>query len=223
MPLPFCSCVATDLLLDPSSSGERYREVIEQNFNWTVFENDMKWQALADGFSPHVDRALEWLRNRAIDVRGHNLFWPSWRWLPEELQKHKHDPSALREIAKQHALDAVGHYKGKLPQWDVVNEPYTNHDLIDLLGGPRVMTDWFHFAQQADPDCKLFLNDYGILEGGPDGTHAQHFYNAIKTLKENGAPIHGIGIQSHFGAALPSPKQVPHAWTGLVSWACRLN
>jgi GH35 family endo-1,4-beta-xylanase len=124
------------------------------------------------------------------------------------LREHENDPATLREIAKQHALDVVGHYKGKLPQWDVVNEPYTNHELIDVLGGPAVMADWFRFAHQADPDCKLFLNDYGILEGGPEGTHAQHFYDAINTLKESGAPIHGIGIQSHFGAALPSPAQM---------------
>jgi GH35 family endo-1,4-beta-xylanase len=204
----FGSCIATDALLDPSAAGEKYRQIIEQNFNWAVFENDMKWQALADGLSPRVDQALEWLRSRSIDVRGHNLFWPGWRWLPPSLREHANSPARLREIARKHVMDVVGHYKGKLPQWDVVNEPYTNHDLIDLLGGPGVMADWFHFAHQADPDCKLFLNDYGILEGGPEGTHAQHFYDAIKTLKTSGAPIHGIGIQSHFGAALPSPMQV---------------
>ena len=90
----------------------------------------------------------------------------------------------------------------------MVNEPYTNHDLIDLLGGPAVIAEWFGFAHQADPSCRLFLNDYGILESGPEGAHTQHFYDTIKSLKESGAPIHGIGIQSHFGAALPSPMQV---------------
>jgi endo-1,4-beta-xylanase len=204
----FGSCVATDYLLDPSSDGRRYRDIVEKNFNWAVFENEMKWQALADGISPSVDQALRWLQDRKIDVRGHNLFWPGWRWLPEQLRKFQHDPHQLRSMSRKHALDVVRHFKGKLLQWDVVNEPYTNHDLIDLLGGPAVMVDWFNFAHQADPDCKLYLNDYGILEGGPEGAHSQHFYDAIKFLMEKGAPIHGVGIQSHFGAALPSPMQV---------------
>jgi endo-1,4-beta-xylanase len=204
----FGSCVAVDLLLDSSPDGAKYRDVVKKHFNWAVFENDMKWQALADGIPPELDQALQWLGDQKIEVRGHNLFWPGWRWLPEQLRKLEHDPEALRAIARSHAIDVVSHFKGKLPQWDVVNEPYTNHDLIDVLGGPAVMVDWFKFAHQADPDCKLFLNDYGILEGGPEGTHSQHFYQTIEYLKERGAPIHGIGIQSHFGAALPSPMQV---------------
>jgi len=204
----FGSCVAVDNLLDASADGDKYRDVVEKYFNQAVFENDMKWQALADGISPRVDQALQWLRERNIQVRGHNLFWPGWRWLPEQLRKFEHDAEELGAMAKSHAIEVVSHFKGKLPQWDVVNEPYTNHDLIDALGGPSVMVDWFKFAHQADPDCKLFLNDYGILEGGPDGAHSQHFYNTIKYLIDSGAPIHGIGIQSHFGAALPSPTQV---------------
>jgi hypothetical protein len=39
----FGSCIATDLLLDPSPDGEQFRQVIVSNFNWAVFENDMKW------------------------------------------------------------------------------------------------------------------------------------------------------------------------------------
>ena len=79
---------------------------------------------------------------------------------------------------------------------------------MDALGGRDVMVDWFKLAQQADPHCKMFLNDYGILEGGPQGAHAEDFYNEIQSLKNHGAPIGGIGIQSHFAAALPSPMQL---------------
>ena len=204
----FGSCVTVDHLLDPSPDAERYRKIVEQYFNVVVFENDMKWQALYGGISPRVDQALAWLLDRKIAVRGHNLFWPSWRWLPPQLKQTEDRPDELRAISKQHAIDVVSHFKGKLYQWDVVNEPYTNHDLIDLLGGQHVMVDWFNYAHQADPSCRLFLNDYGILEGGPEGAHSKAFYQQIQYLKDNGAPIGGVGIQSHFAAALPSPLQL---------------
>ena len=203
----FGSCVTVDNLLDPSADGDRYREIVDKYFNFAVFENDMKWQALYAGISPQLDEALNWLLQRNIIVRGHNLVWPSWRWLPTPLKQYQNDPEKLRQITEVHITNVVSHFRGKLTQWDVVNEPYANHDLIDLLGGGMVMIDWFKLAHAADPDCLLFLNDYGILEG-PDGEHAKSFYEQIKYLKENGAPIGGIGIQSHFAAALPPPTQL---------------
>jgi GH35 family endo-1,4-beta-xylanase len=204
----FGSCVTTDNLLDPSSDGDHYRQIVEKYFNLAVFENDMKWQAVYDGISPRLDQSLQWLLDRHIDVRGHNLVWPSWRWLPAPLKQFESQPDKLREITTKHITDEVSHFKGKLFQWDVVNEPYTNHDLINLLGGQQVMADWFKLAHAADPDTRLFLNDYGILEGGPDGAHSQSFYESIKYLKDNSTSIGGIGIQSHFAAALPSPMQL---------------
>lgn len=204
----FGSCVTTDLLLDPSPDGQKYRATIEKYFNRAVFENDMKWQAVYAGISPKLDQALAWLLDRNIEVRGHNLFWPGWKWLPPQLRQIEGNPDELRRVSAEHATSVVSHFKGKLPQWDVVNEPYTNHDLLDLLGGNRIMVDWFKLAHEADPECRLFLNDYGILEGGPDGAHSKSFYETIEFLKENGAPIGGVGIQSHFAAALPSPRQL---------------
>lgn len=204
----FGSCVTTDNLLDPSADGDRYREIVEKYFNRAVFENDMKWQALDGPVPPRLDQALQWLLDRNIKVRGHNLVWPSWKWLPKSLKPHESNPAELAQITSAHITSVVGHFRDKLIQWDVVNEPYTNHDLIDLLGGEKVMVDWFKLARQADPDCKLYLNDYGILEGSMQGQHARHFFGAIKSMKDQGAPIDGIGIQSHFAAALPSPTQL---------------
>ncbi len=204
----FGSCVTVDNLLDPSPDGDHYREIVEKYFNLAVFENDMKWQALYGGIPPRLDQALDWLLKRDIQVRGHNLVWPSWKWLPRQLHEFENQPDQLRDITSKHITDVVSHFRGKLIQWDVVNEPYTNHDLMDLLGGRDVMVDWFKLAQQADPGCRMFLNDYGILEGGPNGAHAEDFYNTIRFLKERGAPIGGVGIQSHFAAALPSPMQL---------------
>ncbi len=202
----FGTCVDADLLLGKSPDAVRYRQTVLSLFNRAVFENEMKWQATWNGVPPDVDLALKWLRDNNIPVRGHNLVWPSWKWLPTELKAYQKDPKKLREITAKHITYMVSHFRGQLVDWDVVNEPYTNHDLIDLLGGRAVMIDWYKLAHAADPNCILFLNDFGIMEGGAHSEHRDDFYNNIKYLQDNGAPIGGIGMQSHFGTDLAAPE-----------------
>jgi endo-1,4-beta-xylanase len=203
----FGSCVTVEQLLGTTADAKTYREIVEKHFNLAVFENDMKWPAMYESIPERTDRALAWLAERDIKVRGHNLLWPSWQWLPPELRQYKNDPDELRRRASEHVTRAVGHFRGKLFQWDVINEPYSNHDLMDLLG-KEVMVDWFKLAREADPDCKLYLNDFGILDGPSTNEHRKHFYETIGWLKEKGAPIDGVGIQSHFGSDLPPPTQL---------------
>ena len=205
----FGSCVDARLLMGGSSDSQHYRQVIENTFNAAVFENDMKWQALVGGVPAHTDSALAWLLERGFFVRGHNLVWPSWRWMPREIVALKDDPSALKARTEHHIRSIVAHFAGKLPEWDVVNEPYSEHDLIDALGGRQVMAHWYKLAHEADPACKLYLNDYGIFDAGrARNEHADHFYETIKFLKDSGAPIHGVGIQSHFSSDLPGPDDL---------------
>ena len=204
----FGSCVTADLLTGTTPDCDRYRQLVESMFNLAVFENDMKWPAVYDGVPPKVDKALGWLLARHIQVRGHNLVWPSERWLPTQLKAMHGDPDKLREATDTHITNTVSHFRGKLIQWDVVNEPFKNHDLIDVLGKSAVI-DWFNLAHQADPQCKLYLNEYGIVDSGAtDSEHQDNFYNWIKYLKDNGAPINGIGIQSHFGSVLTDPARI---------------
>jgi GH35 family endo-1,4-beta-xylanase len=204
----FGTCVDADLLVSNSPDALRYQKTILSLFNRAVFENEMKWQATWNGVPPEVDRALQWLRSHGIAVRGHNLVWPGWQWLPRELRQYQHDPARLRELTAQHITYMVSHFRGQLVDWDVVNEPFTNHDLIDLLGGREVMVDWFNLAHRADPSARLFINDFGILDGGPHNEHRENFYDNIQFLLAKHAPLGGIGIQAHFGTELPAPADV---------------
>ena len=47
----------------------------------------------------------------------------------------------------------------------MINEPYSNHDIMDL-SGERVMVDWFLAARRNLPQAPLYLNDYSILSNG---------------------------------------------------------
>jgi endo-1,4-beta-xylanase len=204
----FGTCVDADLLLSNTPDAQRYKQTILSLFNRAVFENEMKWQATYNGVPAYVDKALAWLRTNGIEVRGHNLVWPGWQWLPPELWQYRNNEAKLREITAKHITYMVSHFRGQLIAWDVVNEPFTNHILIDLLGGRDIMVDWFNLAHQADPDCRLCINDFGILDGGMHSEHRDNFYGNIQFLLAKGAPLGGIGIQSHFGTELPAPADI---------------
>jgi GH35 family endo-1,4-beta-xylanase len=205
----FGTAVDAHHLLTDTADGERYRETVAKHFNLAVFENDMKWPVLFEGFPARTDKALAWLIDHGFVVRGHTLVWPSWRWMPTKLLDHTDDPERLRRITDEHIRQTVKHFHPHLFDWDVVNEPYSERDLIELLGGDAVMVDWFRAARAAGPGVRLFVNDFGIFDSGRGiNEHEEHFFNTIRFLIEQGAPLDGIGIQSHFTTDLPSPAEI---------------
>jgi GH35 family endo-1,4-beta-xylanase len=206
---PFGSAVAADMLLREGPDAQKYREYITRLFNRVVMENDLKWQ----GWEGNRKRAIEgvdWLLKQGVEVRGHNLIWPGWRFLPRDLQQLKNDPEKLRKRIKDHILDEATAMKGRLVEWDVINEPYTNKDVQAILGDAE-MIEWFKLARQGDDKAVLFLNDYPILRGGSEG-HVDHFEKTIKMLIDGGAPIGGIGVQCHYAS---SPPGIPQLIAGL--------
>jgi GH35 family endo-1,4-beta-xylanase len=151
---------------------------------------------------------VQWLLDHKIAVRGHNLVWPSWQYLPQSLAALKDDKEKLHAAVIAHITDEAGTLKGKLAEWDVVNEPYTNHDLTDTLG-QESLVDWYRAAHDADPDAILFLNDYNLLSaGGTDTAHQDGFEQTVTYLLDNGAPLGGLGMQSHFDWNLTPPERV---------------
>lgn len=203
------SAVTVKGILRQDADGEKYRAVIEKNFSRVVFENDLKWNNWdKPDHQASVLRALDWLRERRIDVRGHCLVWPSWRHTPRDLQTLKDDPEKLRARINAHIAHEVSTLKGRLIDWDVINEPYTNHDLMKVLGDEEMIA-WFKLARRHDPEVNLYLNDYAILSGGGlDRAHQDHFEKTLRFLKQGGAPINGLGMQAHFGGTPTPPERM---------------
>jgi GH35 family endo-1,4-beta-xylanase len=204
---PFGSAVAADALLAPGENGERYRETIRTWFNKAVLENDLKWPQWEANPQKALD-ALEWMREHEIPVRGHTLVWPGWKRMPADVQQLAGDPEALRSRVLRHIQEEVSAVRGKVTDWDVINEPYSNTDLQKILG-EQEMARWFETAREHDPWATLYINDYGILSnGGNDRRHQDHYFETIGKLIEWGAPLQAIGMQGHFGAALTPPTRL---------------
>ena len=178
----------------------RYKQEIVQLFNFAVMENEMKWPQWSRVESrPSTLAAVDWLRENGLRVRGHNLVWPSWNNTNvKAAQDAKGDPAALAKVINDHIAEATAAFRGRLVDWDVINETFTNHDFMDILGR-HAMVDWFHAARAGDPTAKLYINDFNILEG-EDKAHQDDYAATIQYLIEQGAPVDGIGLQCHFPA-----------------------
>jgi len=141
-------------------------------------------------------------------VRGHVMVWPGYRYLPPWLAKLDKQPDALRAAIDAHITE-IGRAAGKqVSQWDVLNEVFANRELTNALGDEE-MIRWFKQAQAVAPHATLYYNDYaGLVRGGFPTGHKQHFEETIRYLKDEGAPIGGMGIQGHFGALLTPPHRL---------------
>jgi GH35 family endo-1,4-beta-xylanase len=201
----FGSAVAAAQLVTGGPDGERYREHVRRSFSKVVLENDLKWPNWEDAAQrPRTLQALAWLRAQGIAVRGHTLVWPGWSRLPRDVQSLRHDPAALRRRVAEHITDEVSALRGQVVEWDVVNEPHQNHDLMDVLGDD-VLAEWFWLAHEADPSARLFLNEATVPGFGP---RQDRLERTVRRLLDAGAPIGGIGLQCHFGANVDAPLLV---------------
>ncbi|KDR75985.1 hypothetical protein GALMADRAFT_225732 [Galerina marginata CBS 339.88] len=128
-------------------------------------------------------------------VRGHNCVWHSQ--LPDWVTAGNFDNSTLQSIVTTHCSTIVGNYKGQI--WDVINEPFNDDGtwrsdvFYDTIGEGYVALA-LQAARAADPNAKLYINDYNI-EGA--GSKSTAMLNLVKSLKAQGVPIDGVGIQGH--------------------------
>jgi len=128
--------------------------------------------------------------------------------MPRDVQQLKDDKAAFQKRILDHIREEVAATKGRILEWDVINEPFSNHDAMDVLGR-EAMVAWFQAARETDPAARLFINDYAILaRSGRDKRHQDHYFDTVKFLIDRGAPLDGIGLQSHFGGDLTPPGRL---------------
>lgn len=205
---PFGTAVAVSKINLDSEDGERYREEIKNNFNSGVFESAMKWNNYGTGTPEQIAESMDWLNENDITMRGHVLMWPSWRWVDPEILPLRTDEAKFRKAIEDRVTDMVTLYKDDIHDWDVVNEAYSNNDILKMYGD-EIMVDWFKLAHEAHPEAALYVNDNDMVTaGGRDTKHMQHYEDMIQMLVDKGAPVNGIGMQGHFATTLTSPEMV---------------
>jgi len=190
-------------------------------FNWVVFENGLKWDAWEDQWpNSQFEKAdaVDWLRERDIEVRGHNLVWPSSWGMPNDIQLNIANIEYVKGRINEH-LEEILNYpsiKGNLKEWDVVNE-ITNERFLEnnLAGSPdyntgrEIYAEIFKKAKEEDPDALLYINDYITMsQQQSSGITYNRYQEYIQELIDADAPLDGIGFQAHIGTYPTSINQV---------------
>jgi endo-1,4-beta-xylanase len=223
----------------------------ENDMKWSLIHpepNEYNWEP--------ADRFVEFAEKNKMAVIGHCLVWhaqtPNWVFAgtspttsPNAITNAEdanspsfgrrgrgfRGPYATREELLQrmhdHIHNVVGHYKGRVKGWDVVNEALDengklrNRNLwLQIIGEGSedkqydFIENAFRWAHEADPNAELYYNDYNLetSKAKCDGAVA-----LVKYLKSKGLRIDGVGIQLHGGLTYPSAKGLEYAITNLAA------
>lgn len=194
-------------------------ELIKKHFNSLTAGNELKWDATepAEGqfnFTA-ADKIVNFALDNGIAMRGHTLIWHSQtpKWVFYDSSGNLASKELLYARMKKHIDTVVGRYKGKIYAWDVVNEVIEPGDqkpgglrnsLWFQIAGEEFIEKAFIYAHEADPEAKLFINDYNTH----DPVKRQFLHDLIQRLKAKGIPIDGVGHQTHIGIEYPRVQEL---------------
>lgn len=150
------------------------------------------------------DAIAAFARRHGLRLFGHNLVW--YAQDPVAFERLDGQPGPFAAAYRRYILAVAGRYRGQAMGWDVVNEAVSEdgEGLRDCLWSRNLglldyMRRAFDHAREADPQAVLFLNDYN-LESLPKKRAT--YLRLVERLLKAGAPLGGLGTQSHLTADL---------------------
>ncbi len=193
----------TDNLAEKSGNAmsdkdrKMFLKVLEDNFNYAVHENALKWYDTEVEYKKVdyylADRIYELCRERNIPMRGHCVFWAKDKYIMPWLKELDNDE--LRAAVVRRARGVAEHFKGRIEEFDLNNE-MINGDFFRRRLGYGIVNEMAWMVKAANPDAKLYVNDYGVLV--ENGFNKSSYITQIENLLASGVPIDGIGCQAHF-------------------------
>lgn len=162
----------------------------------------MKWGSLEPNrgsinWGP-ADFLVDWATANGKEIRGHTLVWHSQ--LPGWVDAIS-DPTELTQVIEDHIATVMGRWAGQIKHWDVLNEILAEDGSLRDSVFSRVLGEdfigiAFNAARAADPDCKLYINDYNLDTASYAKT--QGMASLVDRMLAAGVPIDGIGKPTQF-------------------------
>ncbi|EAA26581.3 carbohydrate-binding module family 1 protein [Neurospora crassa] len=187
------------------TSDTTYRNIINNvhEFGQLTPENGMKWDATEGQPGKFTFQSGDIVAGVAKSngqlLRCHTLVWYSQ--LPSWVSNGSWNRNTLQSVIESHISNVMGHYKGQCYAWDVVNEAISDDaqgNYRDSIFFKTFKTDYFpiafNAAKKADPNAKLYYNDYNLEY---NGAKTERALELVKLIKAAGAPIDGVGFQAH--------------------------
>ncbi len=190
-------------------------DLLKLHFNSITAGNDMKWDATegtANTFNfGNADKLVCYAQAFGMGVRGHTLVWHNQTpaWVFNDANGNDMSTQPFSEANKQllfsrirsHIANVVGRYAGQIYAWDVVNEVIDESQpdgmrrskWYIISGGTEYIDVAFQAARAADPNAKLYINDYNTHVPAKRAFLAQ----LVSELKARGVPVDGVGHQMH--------------------------
>lgn len=192
--------------------------VLKQQFSAIVAENCMKSMNIHPEENRYnftlPDRFVALGESNNMFITGHTLIWHSQLspWFCVDEKGKNVTPEVLKARMKDHITTIVSRYKGRIKGWDVVNEAILDNGdwraskFYEILG-EEFMELAFRYAHEADPEAELYYNDYNEWHPGKRDA----IVRMVKSFKEKGIRIDGVGMQGHVGMEYPSIKEYEEA------------
>lgn len=182
---------------------KKYLETAKQLFNASVHENALKWYATepvrGQVSYADADRILNWSQINRLKMRGHTLFWEVEKWNTDWLKTLNQEELFL--AVQKRTVEVCSRYQGKIGEYDVLNE-MLHGDFFRKRLGEDIVEKMFRWCHTADPNARLYVNDYDILNGAKLDSYVQQ----IRYLLKRGVPIGGIGVQGHIRGSISAAR-----------------
>lgn len=203
--------------------------LIKRHFNSLTADNDMKWsnlQTTEGTFTfANADKIVTFAQANGMKVRGHCLLWhnqiPAWIFMDGSADASK---ELVLQRLRAHITTVVNHFKGKVYAWDVVNEAIDDGSSVYraskwyTICGEDYIIEAFEAARAADPDAKLFYNDYSAI----NLVKRDKIYTLLEKLK-NQDLVDGMGLQGHWNIEYPSVDLITAAFDKYKSLGLELQ
>ena len=221
--VPVGCCVMTGELQDPAYAELLVRHVSQVTPEW---EMKMEYILNEDGSFRFdaPDQIAAFAKQHDLRLYATTLIW--YAQDPVAFRRIDGSGKAFADAYRNYILAVAGRYRGQAAGWDVVNEAVAEdgEGLRDCLwsrnlGQDDYMARAFDHAAEADPAAMRFINDYN-LDSLPKKRAT--FMALVERLLKRGAPLTGIGTQSHLNADL-TPGAVTTAIKELASFGLPIH
>lgn len=212
------------------TDGTSYATVLGSEYSQLQAENEMKFAPIHPAQNTYdftgPDALVSFAQAHNMVVRGHTLVWH--QEVPDWVTNGGFTTSQLLSTLQSHINTVMGHYAGKVYAWDVVNEAFnddgTLRDTIwyDQPGigyaglGTEYIEQALNMAHAADPNAKLFYNDYNaeVMDSKSDAIYAM-----AQDFKNRGVPLDGVGFQTHVDLSFDNPSTLASYASNLQRFA----
>lgn len=211
----------TGLLIGTAVRPQRFSEAayastLAREFNLLEPEDAMKWEALRPDVRSfdflQADRIVDFATAHGMKVRGHTLVWHQQN--PPWLADGRYTSEQLAQILEKHIKTVVGHYRGKVFAWDVINEAfgepmrgtlrstlwYDQPGIGLARKGTAYIERCFRWAHEADPEALLFYNE---AEAETMNPKSDAVYAMVRDFRRRGVPLDGVGLEMHISKLHP--------------------